>query len=250
GGESTRPGAQAIPADEQCRRTLGVIEGIRKRSDVAISIDTRDPTVGQRALKAGADIVNDVSACAHPGWVPVLLDRPDVPVVLMHMRGTPETMQTMTSYPDGVLAEIRRFFESRLDELEAAGIGRDRVILDPGIGFAKEAAQNLEVLGGLEELRSLGRPILVGASRKVFLGHLLERATSSSPGARRGALEGSAVTRIPAERDVATVVVHAIAALAGAAILRVHNVGYARDLAHVLEGFARFGTAHERREER
>lgn len=239
GGESTRPGAAAVDALEQCRRVLPVIEGIRKECDVPISIDTRDPNVGQRALDAGADIVNDVSACADPGWISVLVGRPDVPVILMHMRGTPETMQTMTSYPEGVLSEVRDFLRERMRDLERAGVSRDRFVLDPGIGFAKDARQNLLLLRGLAALSELGRPVLVGASRKVFLGKLLERSGG-----------GSARTRDPAERDVATVAANAVAVLAGASILRVHNVPFARDLADVIEGLvcAGEGAAPERAE--
>jgi dihydropteroate synthase len=226
GGESTRPGAEDVPWEEQARRVLPVIEGVRRRSDVPISIDTRDPRVGERALEAGADIVNDVSAPSDPAWIDVLASRPRVPVVLMHTRGNPRTMRTMTDYPGGVVAEIRRSLDERIRDLEARGIDRRRVIVDPGIGFAKSAEQNLEILARLDELAALGPPLLFGASRKLFLGRLLS--------ARRG--DGSARADDPRERDIATVVANAIAVLGGASILRVHNVALNRDLADVVEG--------------
>jgi dihydropteroate synthase len=231
GGESTRPGAEPVSTDEQCRRILDVIAGIRARSEVPISVDTRDPEVGRSAIESGADIVNDVSGLADPGWRPLLRARPDVPAIVMHMRGEPTTMQRHTDYPEGVLPELVRYFRERLDELERQGIASDRIVIDPGFGFAKEARHNLEILRGLGTLRRLERPILIGLSRKLFLGRLLGRRAES----------GSAVSKEPRERDVATVVANVVAVLGGATVLRVHNVPYARDLADVIEGLARIG---------
>ncbi len=221
GGESTRPGAATVSTQEQTDRVAPVIEGLRRETDVPISIDTRDPRVGEAALAAGADIINDVSACRDPGWIPVLRGA-SVPVILMHMRGTPADMQEQTSYPNGVVEEIASFLAERLDALEAAGIARARCIVDPGIGFAKEAEHNLDILAGLDRLARLGRPILFGASRKFFLGKILGARVPSR-------------ARDPRERDVGTVAVNAIALAAGASILRVHNVAYTRDLVDVFE---------------
>lgn len=220
GGESTRPGAEAVSVEEQVERVVPVIRGIRESSDAILSVDTRDPDVGRAALEAGADVINDVSACENPGWVPVLRDH-ECPVVLMHMRGTPSDMQEHTQYPGGVMNEVCRFLEARMEALEAGGIVRERIILDPGIGFAKEAGQNIEIMAGLRQLCGLGRPVLFGASRKMFLSRML--GDSSGRG------------REPAGRDVATVAVNTVAVLAGALILRVHNVPYSRDLLDVFE---------------
>ncbi len=220
GGESTRPGSETISTEEQIRRVAPVIEGIRRSSNVPISIDTRDPRVGEAALEVGADIINDVSACIDPGWVPVLASSV-CPVVLMHMRGTPQTMQSQTEYARGPVVEIIEHLETLMNELEEAGIARERFICDPGIGFAKEASQNLEILVGLRHFAELDRPILFGASRKIFLGRILE--------------DPKAGVREPKGRDVGTVAANAFAVLGGADILRVHNVRYARDLADVAE---------------
>lgn len=234
GGESTRPGAEAVPAVEQVDRVVPVIKGIRERSDAIVSVDTRDPEVGRAALEAGADVINDVSACEDPRWTSVLKDH-ECPVVLMHMRGTPSDMQERTQYPDGVMNEICRFLEARMEALEAAGIPEERVILDPGIGFAKEAEQNIEIMAGLRQLCSLGRPVLFGASRKLFLSRML--GDSSDRG------------REPLERDVATVAVNAIALLRGVSILRVHNVSYTRDLLDVFEALRMKSTGSPAQEE-
>ncbi len=220
GGESTRPGAEPVSGDEQLARILPVIRGIRESSETVVSIDTRDPAVGRAALEAGADVVNDVSACEDPGWIPVLKEY-QCPVILMHMRGTPSDMQERTLYPDGVMNEICDFLKGRMDELEAGGISRGRIVLDPGIGFAKEPGHNIEIMGGLRQLCDLGRPVLFGASRKMFLSRMLGDQGD------RG--------REPAQRDVATVAANTIAVLEGALILRVHNVPYTRDLLDVFE---------------
>ena len=220
GGESTRPGAEPVSAEEQLGRILPVIRGIRERSEAILSIDTRDPGVGRAALEAGADVVNDVSACEDPGWIPVLNEY-QCPVILMHMRGIPSDMQERTRYPDGVMNEICAFLQGRMEELEAGGISRGRIVLDPGIGFAKEPGHNIEIMEGLRQLCELGRPVLFGASRKRFLSRML--GDSSDHG------------REPAQRDVATVAANTIAVLAGALVLRVHNVPYTRDLLDVVE---------------
>ena len=139
----------------------------------------------------------------------------------MHMRGTPSDMQERTLYPDGVMNEICDFLRGRMEELEAVGISRGRIVLDPGIGFAKEPGHNIEIMGGLRQLCELGRPVLFGASRKMFLSRMLGDSDD------RG--------REPAQRDVATVAANTIAVLEGALILRVHNVPYTRDLLDVFE---------------
>ncbi|MBN1443852.1 MAG: dihydropteroate synthase [Planctomycetes bacterium] len=229
GGESTRPGSRGVSAEEQLRRVLPVLSGLRDAAEAPISVDTRDPRVAEAALRAGADIINDVSAFQAPGWEGVL-GEPSVPLVLMHMRGTPADMQLRTEYPRGVVLELCEELGRSMESLCAQGVSRDRLILDPGIGFAKEWRHNLQILDGLGKLLELGRPVLVGVSRKSFLGPVL------CPG-------GGAIVREPVERDVATVAANAFAALQGASILRVHNVAYTRDLVDVLGALYHCGSA-------
>jgi dihydropteroate synthase len=224
GGESTRPGAEDIPADEQLRRVLPVLRVLRQETAAPLSVDTRDPKVGAAVLESGADIINDVSACRDPDWLPVLRAS-TCPVVLMHMRGSPRDMQRDTAYPRGVVTEVVELLAARMAQLEAAGIARERFLVDPGIGFAKTAEHNLEILLGLEQLAALGRPVLVGASRKFFLGKVL------------GQRDGRG--RDPSQRDVGTVAANLFALLGGASVLRVHNVAYTRDLVDVFEAIAR-----------
>ena len=224
GGESTRPGAETVSTQEQIRRVIPVLSELRGRTEVPISVDTRDPRVGEAALEAGADVINDVSACSDPAWIPVL-NAYECPVVLMHMRGTPRDMQERTRYEDGVLTDVVDRLRRRMDVLEAEGISRSRFIVDPGIGFAKQAGHNVEILTRLRELGELGRPVLVGVSRKAFFGKILGASS-------RARVERA---RDPARRDVGTVAANTWAALAGASILRVHNVAFTRDLVDVLE---------------
>jgi len=205
GGESTRPGSEAVPPAEQWRRLEPVLTRLaRERPQAAISIDTRSAEVAERALAAGARVVNDVSALADPAMAGVVA-RAGAGLVLMHMRGTPETMQRETAYGD-VTAEVAGYLRSRLSAAESAGVARDCVALDPGIGFAKSAQGSLELLARIPELAAIGRPVLVGASRKSFL-------------ARLTGDEGPPEERVPASLAAA-----ALATWQGAHILRVHDV--------------------------
>ncbi len=228
GGESTRPGADPVPPEVQLERVLPVIRELRARTDVPISIDTMSPRVGEAALEAGADIVNDVSACSDPGWRDVLSGR-KAPVVLVHMQGTPKDMQVRPTYRVGAVPEVVAFFVERLRRLEDWGVARERTILDPGIGFGKRFQDNLDLIRSIGEFRTFDRPIMIGASRKSFLRAILSR------GAEGGARVESA------DLDLGTVVVNAYAVLAGADAIRVHNVPYAALLVRVLEAlrFAR-----------
>ncbi len=211
GGESTRPGAPRVADDEEIRRVVPVIEGLRARGFVLpISIDTTKAAVAHAALAAGADLVNDIAGLADPALARVVA-RAGVPVVLMHMRGTPEDMQSLATYRD-VAAEVRAELAEALLRAEAAGIPAERTILDPGIGFAKTAEQNIELLARLGELR-LGRPLLVGPSRKSFIGKVA----------------GAPV----ADRLPGTLAAVTAAVLAGAEIVRVHDVAAARQAALV-----------------
>jgi dihydropteroate synthase len=205
GGESTRPGSEAVPAGEQWRRLEPVLTQMAgERPQAAISIDTRSAEVADRALEAGARIVNDVSALGDPAMARTVAGT-HAGLVLMHMRGTPETMQSDTRYAD-VTAEVAGFLRDRMAEAESAGVARECVALDPGIGFAKSAEGSLELLARIPELATIGRPVLVGASRKSFL-------------ARLTGDEGPPRDRVPASLAAA-----ALAAWQGARILRVHDV--------------------------
>ena len=213
GGESTRPGAAPVPDDEELGRVVPVIAALRARGfPLPISIDTRKAAVARAALDAGADLVNDVSGLADPSLARVVAEA-GAPIVLMHSRGTPEDMQRRAVYGD-VVQEVAAELEQALDRAAAAGIPRERTILDPGLGFAKTAEHNLVLLARLDELRALGRPILVGPSRKSFIGRI---AGSAAPG-----------DRLPGTLAAVTAAV-----VAGAELVRVHDVAAARQAALV-----------------
>ena len=202
GGESTRPGAAEVNEEEELRRVLPVIEGIKRESDVKISVDTIKARVARRAIAAGADMVNDVSALADPGMLPLLRET-RVPVAVMHMRGTPRTMQTDTHYVD-LLSSVVGYLRKAAARAASAGIPDDKVLVDPGIGFGKSSNGNLEILRQLETLRSIGRPILIGASRKSFIGAVLDLPVKQR-------VEGS-------------LAVAALAVWQGAHVIRAHDV--------------------------
>jgi len=173
GGESTRPGSEPVPADEEIRRVLPVIERIvQKNPDVPISIDTRKAEVADRALAAGATIVNDVSAGGDPEMFDVVRKH-DAAVVLMHMKGEPKTMQQSPGYED-VVGEVHEFLRERIEAAEFAGIDAERIAIDPGIGFGKNLGHNLELMRRIDAFLDLGRPVLVGPSRKRFIGAILD----------------------------------------------------------------------------
>ncbi len=203
GGESTRPGAAPVDPDEELRRVLPVIEGLAEAGALC-SIDTRKPDVARAALRAGAVIVNDVSGGADPRLLDVTADE-GAGYVLMHTRGTPEEMQRLATYTD-VVAEVYEFLADGLDRCGQAGINPAGILVDPGIGFAKTAEHNLALLRALRQFRGLGRPVLVGASRKSFLGEPLAAGDSGDR------LEGSLACATAA-------------VLAGCAAVRVHDVG-------------------------
>lgn len=203
GGESTRPGAAPVPLDEELRRVLPVIRELRRMTAVPISIDTYKSAVARAALDAGADMVNDISALRFDAGMAALCAREGVPVVLMHMQGEPRTMQVEPRYAD-VVREVRDFLAVRICRAAAAGISREQIVIDPGIGFGKTLEHNLALLQHLQSLAGLGPPLLIGVSRKAFIGKLL----NAGPEER---LEGSLAAAVAA-------------VLAGAAIVRVHDV--------------------------
>ncbi len=171
GGESTRPGAQAITVDEELRRVIPVIEGLAGKTTALISIDTRKAEVMRRALAAGAHIINDVAALTYEPACMDVAAASGAPVILMHAQGDPRTMQTAPHYDDCLL-DVYDWLAARIDACTAAGIDRARLIVDPGIGFGKTLDHNLELLAGLSVFHGLGVPVLLGASRKSFIGTL------------------------------------------------------------------------------
>ena len=203
GGESTRPGATPVSPDEEAERILPFLEAASGRFDVPLSVDTRRASVARAALEAGSEIVNDVSALAHDPAMAATVAESGKAVVLMHMRGTPATMGGLARY-DEVIVEVAQELEAALARASGAGIERDRIALDPGIGFAKDGAHNLTLLRNLGSLGRLGRPLMVGPSRKRFIGEITGRE--------------------PRERVHGTVAACVMAYLEGARIFRVHDV--------------------------
>jgi dihydropteroate synthase len=172
GGESTRPGSSGVSVNDELDRVIPVVEALVKEFSIPISVDTSKPEVMREALSAGAVIVNDVRALRAPGALAVLSEN-DVPVCLMHMQGDPATMQSNPSYED-VIAEVKTFLEERIRVCELSGIGRHRIIVDPGFGFGKTLSQNVLLLKRLNEFRSLDVPLLVGLSRKSMIGTITD----------------------------------------------------------------------------
>jgi len=172
GGESTRPGAAAVAEEEELRRVIPVIEALSRELEVPVSIDTAKPRVMREAVAAGAGMINDVRALQAPGALEVVREL-EVPVCLMHMQGEPRTMQQAPRYGD-VVAEVLAFLEERLAACRAAGIGEERLLIDPGFGFGKELAHNLELMRHLDRFLTMGRPLLVGVSRKAMIGGVLD----------------------------------------------------------------------------
>ena len=214
GGESSRPGSRSVAAEEELGRVIPVIESLAPRLEIPISIDTCKAEIARRALEAGARIINDISALRlDPDLASVVADSFG-PYIMMHMRGTPGTMQARPSYRD-LLGEIKEFFRKRIEWAEGEGIARDRIIIDPGIGFGKTLEHNLEIISGLPSLAELGRPILIGPSRKSFIGSIL----GQEPDDRLWGTAGA----------VAACIAH------GAHIIRVHDVHEMKDLAVVMD---------------
>jgi dihydropteroate synthase len=212
GGESTRPGARPVPAEEELARVLPVIEGLREAGVRArISIDTSKAVVARAALGAGATLVNDVTALSDPDMAAVVAEA-GADVCLMHMLGDPRTMQIAPHYDD-VTNEVKDFLAERLEYAVANGIAEERILVDPGIGFGKTVAHNLELLARLDELVALGRPVVVGTSRKSFLGRLTGRGVE--------------------DRLAGTIATCVVAYERGASVFRVHDVAPVHDALRV-----------------
>ncbi len=217
GGESTRPGAREVSESEELERVVPVIEAIRGRFDVAISVDTSKPTVMRAAVAAGANLINDVRALRAPGALQAANEL-GVPVCLMHMQGEPRTMQRHPHYED-VVAEVIAFLRERVDACLQAGIPVEHIVLDPGFGFGKTLEHNLQLLAALDQLVELGFPVLAGLSRKSMLGALLGLEVEQ---------------RLPGSLVLAT-----IALMKGARIIRVHDVRESRQAADICDALQR-----------
>lgn len=203
GGESTRPDAEPVDEDEEIRRVIPVIEALADDPGIPVSIDTRKAAVARKAVEAGACIINDTSGEASDGSMTPVVAGTGAGAILMHSRGTPATMRSMTEYSD-VVADVARFLASWAVRLEAAGVPQESIVLDPGFGFAKTVEQNLALLERLDEVLGLGYPVLVGTSRKSFIGAVLDLPDDER-------LEGTAATVAWAVSE-------------GAHIMRVHDV--------------------------
>ncbi|NUO78164.1 MAG: dihydropteroate synthase [Lysobacter sp.] len=217
GGESTRPGADEVPLDEELRRVIPVIERLARETRLPISVDTSKPEVMRAAVAAGAGMVNDVYALRREGALEAAAEL-GVPVVLMHMRGEPRSMQDAPDYDD-VVAQVHRFLAERIFAAEMAGIAKKRIVIDPGFGFGKTLAHNLTLLAQLERYTDLGVPVLAGLSRKKSIGELTGRDAAR-------------------ERVHGSVAAHLIAAQRGARLLRVHDVAATVDALKVWEAVA------------
>ncbi len=221
GGESTRPGSRPVPPVEQIQHVVPVIQALAGKVNIPISIDTHDVEVARAAVDAGAAIVNDITALADERLAQFAAEQ-RVPVVLMHMQGTPATMQTEPHYDD-VVAEVRDFLVARAESAESFGIPRERVFIDPGIGFGKTLQHNLLLLKNLDTFVRTGYRVLVGASRKRFLGRLTGKED-------------------PADRVFGTAATVALSVAAGASVVRVHDVDAAVDVVKVTNAIHRAST--------
>jgi len=219
GGQSTRPGAKQITPVEELERVLSVLELLRPEISIPISIDTTRSTVAQAALEIGADMVNDISGGTYDPEMFGVVAKLDVPIVLMHIRGTPETMQKQTDYQD-FMGEIYDFLARQVALATAMGVNQEKIIVDPGIGFAKNYEQNLEIFRHLKLLTALKCPILVGASRKSFIGRILNQPD-------------------PQGRVWGTAAACCAAIFHGADILRIHDVREMRDVSLVADALFR-----------
>jgi dihydropteroate synthase len=222
GGQSTRPNAEDVTLEEEFQRVIPAIEAIRQDAGFAqipISIDTTRSSVAAAGIAAGADIINDISGGTYDPQILTTAARLGVPIILMHLRGTPKTMQTLTDYQN-LIGEIIEFLQHQIQSAIAAGVDRQHIMIDPGIGFAKKFDQNLEILQRLDEFQRLNCPILVGASRKSFIGHILNQPD-------------------PQKRVLGTAAACVSAIAKGADVVRVHDVAELYDACRVADAIWR-----------
>lgn len=214
GGESTRPGSEPVSLEEELRRVIPVIQELARRTDTPVSIDTYKARVAKEALDSGASMVNDISALRFDPEMKKILAEYKVPLVLMHIKGTPKNMQDNPQYQN-VMEEIRTYLEDSIKMAKKAGIEENKIIIDPGIGFGKTLEDNLKILKNLKEFASLGKPVLIGVSRKSFIGKILDL-----PAGQR--LEGSLAAL-------------AVSIMNGANILRVHDIRESKRVARLVD---------------
>jgi dihydropteroate synthase len=218
GGESTRPGSDPVPPEEELRRVIPVIEALSREIQVPISIDTQKAGVAARAIEAGASIVNDISALRADPQMASVVAQSGVAVVLMHMKGTPKDMQLNPVYDD-LMGEIVGFLRERIEFAQRNGIPQDKIIIDPGIGFGKTVEHNLQIIRDLNTLRALGRPIMLGTSRKSFIGRILNVGVD--------------------EREEGTAATVALGIWNGANLVRVHNVAKMKEVVRMVDAILR-----------
>ena len=219
GGQSTRPGAEQISFAEEFNRVIPIIKAIRQQFTIPISIDTTRAKIAENAIAAGADIINDISGGTFDEEMLTVAGRLDVPIILMHMRGNPQIMQQMTDYQD-LVTDITEFLRLQLKNAIACGVDSSKIIIDPGIGFAKTPKQNIELLRRLSEFKALKMPILVGTSRKSFIGKILNQ-------------------KEPQKRVLGTAATCCSAIMSGADILRIHDVAEIYDVSRVADAIYR-----------
>jgi dihydropteroate synthase len=219
GGESTRPGSDPLPVAEELRRILPVIEALAKRLPVPLSIDTYKAETARRALEAGASMVNDISGARFDPDMPKIVAEHKVPIVLMHIKGTPKGMQVNPTYA-ALIPEIIDYLKGSMEKVINAGVRQEMIVVDPGIGFGKTFEHNLTILNNLHEFAALGKPLLVGPSRKAFIGKILAGTS-------------------PAERVEGTAAAVAISIMKGANIVRVHDVKEMSKVARVADAIKR-----------
>jgi dihydropteroate synthase len=225
GGESTRPSAEKVSAEEEKKRVVPVIEALKKEvaSDILISVDTYKADVAHAAVSVGADMINDVSGLQLDAQMPDVVAATGVPIIINHMRGTPRTMQKGEIVYTDVVKEIIAFFQKQIASLRAKGVSNEKIILDPGFGFGKTVEQNLEILKRLEEFKILGLPILIGVSRKSTFGKILQEEL------------GLSEPVVPSDRLEASLAATAVAVMHGAQIIRTHDILETRKFLTVIE---------------
>lgn len=217
GGESTRPGAEPVDVHTELSRIIPVITQLVPLINVPISIDTVKPKVAEKALELGANLINDVSGFENPDMIALAVDM-QAEICVVHAQGTPKTMQINPHYPEGIIPHLMQWFERKVEKLLSAGIKKEKITLDPGIGFGKTVDHNVEILHNIRQLKSLGFPVLLGASRKNFLSKILNKPT---------------VDLLPA-----TIATSTLAILSGIDILRVHDVQEHRDVINFLDYYS------------
>ncbi len=222
GGQSTRPGAEQITVTEELNRVIPIVEALRKRSDVIISVDTTRAEVAQKAIEAGADLINDISGATFDSNMLSVIANLEVPIILMHIKGTPVNMQSMTNYQD-LIKEVKDFLLERIEIALKLGIKKEHLIIDPGIGFAKNYEQNITILRNIASFKQLGYPVLIGTSRKSFIGQILQQPQ-------------------PKDRVWGTAGSCSYAIVQGADILRVHDVAIMTDVAKVTDTIHRLNS--------